>query len=1266
MASSYKIVSINVRGLHDHNKRRKLYAWLNQNKVDIAFLQETFVTKNIENIVNSSYDGKMIHNVTNSPHSRGVSILFSKKIKNDIKIIDIHRDHEARKLIVNIELNDLNYSLINVYAPSGRNLENSRIDFFKRLNKWINQFSCNPENIILAGDMNCPLLNIDRTSNIVDKSSVHLNNIIKTNLLYDCWNISNDNSGSRFTYLDGFNNTKSRLDYIFTSQRSPLIINSIRTFTLTFTDHKAVAITTKLNANKRGPGYWKMSSKHLNDSKYKEMIEKVINDTNNETAIIESHRLKWEILKIKIKEHSIKFSVTQAKQNKNVLNTKQNRLEEIDKLLENTSLRNHNELQEEKSLLKDEIDKFYSDKAEGIKVRAKINWTEHGEKSTKYFFNLEKQRQANNVIRQIKASEEDRILNSDSDILNEAIDFYTKLYTSESDDTNDTDNYLKSLTIPKLCENSKQFCDETITEREATLAVKKLKTNKSPGLDGIISEFYQAFWPTLKVPFLNMLKETYTQGELPVSARKAVLSLLYKKGDKNDLKNYRPISLMNCDYKILAAILATRMQKVIKEIVSKSQTGYIKGRYIGTNARNIIDIYEYIENESLEGIVICLDFAKAFDTVEWSFMHKTLEQFNFGNYFRNWIKILYNNPILTIKNNGWISKPAFPKRGVRQGCPLSALLFVLVVEILALNIKQSDQVKRIDIMGEHLDPISQFADDSTLILADPESVANSVKIIENFSKVAGPKLNKDKCEGIWLGTLKNMPDTYAGIKFSNEPIKCLGIFFGHDKHGCYEKNWTDKVTKIQKLLNRWKQRNLTLQGKILILKSLGLSKLTYGFTILHTPNAILHEVNKLFYSFLWNNHDRIKRNTMIGPIEKGGLEMIDVFCYDEALKCSWIKRLLDTNHNTNIADILIQEKFNLSKEQFLKLNFNKVEAFPQVKAFPTFWQTVFLSFNKCRQNKDLNKMNKDEIFSQIVWGNKLFVHDNKCLLYKNWIKSGYIYVKDFFAADGSFINEHTVFQQLNNTVNWIQEYTILRKILKQSIKHHNPQHCKYTNIKQNATLMFKDIEYKVCDQQTSFYYNILTEIKFIRPIAEKSWSRTFGYVTEDKWSKIYTLKIKETVGPKLSEFNYKLLNALLPCGQLVSKWDKNISKFCNWCREIENTEHMIFSCERVNHIWKKVGEIIHLNITWKNLVIGFSELDEFAKTRMQLFSIIAYSIYKQWVISNNTDRNYRHINLDIEVHNEIKFYIMITSKLAKFAKVNELLQIISNKWLDII
>ena len=93
--------------------------------------------------------------------------------------------------------------------------------------------------------------------------------------------------------------------------------------------------------------------------------------------------------------------------------------------------------------------------------------------------------------------------------------------------------------------------------------------------------------------------------------------------------------------------------------------------------------------------------------------------------------------------------------------------------------------------------------------------------------------------------------------------------------------------------------------------------------------------------------------------------------------------------------------------------------------------------------------------------------------------------------------------------------------------------------------------------------------------------------------------------------------------------------------------------------------LVIINITWKNLVIGFSELDEFAKTRMLLFSIIAYSIYKQWVISNNTDGNCRNINLDAEVHNEIKCHILITSRLAKFAKVNQLLKIISNKWLDI-
>ena len=175
--------------------------------------------------------------------------------------------------------------------------------------------------------------------------------------------------------------------------------------------------------------------------------------------------------------------------------------------------------------------------------------------------------------------------------------------------------------------------------------VKNLKEQKSPGLDGLTPEFYKACWKDIKMIFKDMLKETFEVGELPDSLKKAVVTLIFKKDDKTKLKNYRPISVTNYDYKILAFTLSNRLQQVIAQIVNEDQSGYIKNRFIGCNIRLAQDIIDFTNIYKKQGILISLDFQKAFDSLEWNFMECTLHKFNFGNNFIKWIKILYNNPV---------------------------------------------------------------------------------------------------------------------------------------------------------------------------------------------------------------------------------------------------------------------------------------------------------------------------------------------------------------------------------------------------------------------------------------------------------------------------------------------------------------------------------------------------------------------------------------------------------------------------------------------
>ena len=503
----------------------------------------------------------------------------------------------------------------------------------------------------------------------------------------------------------------------------------------------------------------------------------------------------------------------------------------------------------DKTEIQNELNLMLRNKSMGAFVRSRAQWCEEGEQCTRYFVNLEKQTQCYNVIDRLKSTD-NQLLTSNSEILEEAASYYEQLYKTRNISTENIDNYLNNVIVNnKLSENEKFTCDENISLNELSNVISKLNNNKSPGLDGLTPEFYKHFWDELKYPFLNMIRESFDKGIMPDSMRRAVVALLFKKGDRELLKNYRPISLMNYDYKILAFCLAVRMQKVMSNIISGDQTAYIKGRYIGNNARFLQDIIDYTENNKIPGFLISLDFEKAFDTLDWNFMLKCLQKFNFGEKFLNWIKILYKQPNLIIKNNGHFSRDVSMCSGIRQGCPVSALLFLLAVEIMSIDIKNNKDIKGIFCNNtEH--KISQYADDSNLIIADIESIRHSINCVNKFSNVAGPKLNLAKTEGILLGTLKNAEiDSINNICFVNKPIKCLGIFVGHNLVECEELNWNNKIDCFEKTLSVWSQRKLTMFGKVVVINNLAISKLIYYFTLLHVPEWVIIRIEKAITFF---------------------------------------------------------------------------------------------------------------------------------------------------------------------------------------------------------------------------------------------------------------------------------------------------------------------------------------------------------------------------------------------------------------------------------
>ena len=184
--------------------------------------------------------------------------------------------------------------------------------------------------------------------------------------------------------------------------------------------------------------------------------------------------------------------------------------------------------------------------------------------------------------------------------------------------------------------------------------------------------------------------------------------------------------------------LAQKLQKVIGTTVNEDQVGYIKGRYIGETIRTIEDVISASKMSNIEGFITLIDFEKAFDSIEWSLLWQCLGHFNFGVKFINRIKVLYRNIKSCIGNNGYYTESFNVSRSVRQGCPISALLFIPVAELLAISIRSNTDIKGITLMKREF-KIAQLADDT--IFFDLQSVHLSISPFERFSLLSGLKVN---------------------------------------------------------------------------------------------------------------------------------------------------------------------------------------------------------------------------------------------------------------------------------------------------------------------------------------------------------------------------------------------------------------------------------------------------------------------------------------------------------------------------------------------
>lgn len=369
------------------------------------------------------------------------------------------------------------------------------------------------------------------------------------------------------------------------------------------------------------------------------------------------------------------------------------------------------------------------------------------------------------------------------------------------------------------------------------------------------------------------------------------------------------------------------------------------------------DLLQFTEEEHIPGLLLIIDFEKAFDSLSWSFINKVLKFFNFGPSIINWITVLNKNACSAVTQCGHLSPFFMLGRGCRQGDPISPYLFILCAEILSIRLRNNKNIKGIKIDNVEL-KFSQYADDASAFPdGSKTSLEETLQELETFANISGLKTNFDKTQVVWIGAKKYSTDaikTRWKLSWEATQFRLLGITFDVDLDKIISINYKDKIVQIKNSIKMWHGRFLTPLGKITVIKSLLLPKITHLLIALPNPDSeTLNILNDILYDFLWNGRVKIKQSVIVKQYFEGGLNMINLIAFTQALKITWLRHILQKESKWQL---LIRKFVNIENvfccgSEYTELALKKLKNY--------FWKDVFKALSNFQKhlNVDWDKSN---------------------------------------------------------------------------------------------------------------------------------------------------------------------------------------------------------------------------------------------------------------------------------------------------------------------
>ena len=852
---------------------------------------------------------------------------------------------------------------------------------------------------------------------------------------------------------------------------------------------------------------------------------------------------KWEVMKKELQSYIQKYTMKRGSERNLAISQLSEKIMEMENELHKLSGQDLQILENTRIDLGD----LLQEKVAGVMFRAKVRWFHEGERNSKYFYNLERNKYNSKVCASL--IQDDTTIHDPALILEAQRTFYQELYTS-----NEAVNFNLDLEIPTKVEENTVASDEIqFTIEEFANALKSMKNGSCPGCDGLSTEFYKVFWGKIKNEMYNAMIMSYENRLLPETSRTGILNLIPKgQKDTRYLKNIRPITLLNTDYKIVEKTIANRMVPALQGIIHEDQKGFLPNRRIAANIRKILDADQ-------DGFILSCDFLKCFDCIEKSAVLGAMKKFGLSQTLIKWVDTIYYKFKAKVQNNGDFSGEIDVQCSVRQGGPASNALFFTVAELIAIMIREDMEIEGITLRSVlHL--LNQYADDMDVCSKYKQKSLD--KLLQNFQEFknhTGFQLSYDKMTLYRLNSLtcsKAELYTTEGIKWTNTQLNILGVEIHTDTEKVLQANYDCIMDKVTGILKSWKNRNLSLVGKINIVNTLIASLFVYKMYVLpELSTKYINQLNDHMSKFIWNGHKpKVKASVLKKSKKNGGCGLVDFRRKDRALKCAWIKMLYEGSYPLTFVHEIINPVLG---DYIWCSNLKQADVQLVTNIQNQFWEDVLKAW--C----DYHYVMEQTPSAQMIWWNSHIRIQNRPFFWAKPYERGLMFVHDLY-REGSIIDQHTACQMYALTV---MQYNSLVCAIPSVYK-------KYASSEEDKVFVderFKN--YMAASKCVKYVYDCLEEEDDHYASLEQRWEHECELGEEELL--YYVTNIPKITGiAKYQSFQFRLMQRAIITNIQLRRWKIKDTDMCELCHNFpENYSHLFFECTEIQTILQVVERL---------------------------------------------------------------------------------------------